>query len=135
MQKFKKGDIKMSHPRCIIGVNNKKNTLTMMNTALKSPRSFQAEPVLRSIFKEAELEHRSIIKMFDLLGWGDLPEELKFTIKEDVKGYIDELNGEYSTNCSLVQRRRESVDFWVNSYLDETCTLNTAVKALKTTRL
>ena len=107
----------------------------MMNTALKSPRSFQAEPVLRSIFKEAELEHRSIIKMFDILGWGDLPEELKFTIKEDVKGYIDELNGEYSTNCSLVQRRRESVDFWVNSYLDETCTLNTAVKALKTTRL
>ena len=106
-----------------------------MNAALKTPKRFQAVPVLRSIFKEAELEHRSIIRMFDLVGWGGLPEELKFTIKEDVKGYIDELNGEYSTNCPLVQRRRESVDFWVNSYKDNLCSLETALKALKTTRL
>lgn len=106
-----------------------------MNAALKKPQRFQAAPVLRSIFREAELEHRSIIQMFDLLGWGELPEELKFIIKEDVKGYIDELHGEYSTNCPLVQRRRESVDFWVNSYKDSLCSLETALKALKTTRL
>jgi len=106
-----------------------------MNAALKLPNNFRAEPVLRSIFREAELEHRSIIQMFNLLGWGDLPEELKFTIKEDVKCYIDELNGEYSTNCPLVQRRRESVDFWVNSYKDDLCSLTTALEALKTTRL
>lgn len=106
-----------------------------MNAALKTPQRFQAEPVLRSVFKEAELEHQSIIKMFDLLGWGDLPEELKFTIKEDVKGYIDELTGEYSTNCPLVQRRRESIDFWVNSFNDDLCSLDTALKALKTTCL
>ena len=106
-----------------------------MNAALKTPRRFQATPVLRSIFREAELEHRSIIQMFDLMGWGELPEELKFTIKEDVKGYIDELHGEYSTNCLLVQRRRESVDFWVNSYKDSLCSLETALKALKRTRL
>jgi len=106
-----------------------------MNAALKLSHNFQAEPVLRSIFREAELEHRSIIQMFNLLGWGDLPEELKFTIKEDVKGYIDELNGDYSTNCQLVQRRRESVDFWVNSYKDDLCSLDTALEALKTTRL
>lgn len=106
-----------------------------MNAALKTPLRFQAEPVLRSIFREAELEHRSIIRMFDLLGWGELPEELKFSIKEDVKGYLDELHGEYSTNCPLVQRRRESVDFWVNSYKDKLCSLETALKALKTTQL
>lgn len=106
-----------------------------MNAALKTTQRFQAEPVLRSIFKEAELEHRSILQMFDLLGWGDLPEELQFTIKDDVKGYVDELNGEYSTNCPLVQRRRESVDFWVNSFKDNLCSLSTAVNALKTTRL
>lgn len=106
-----------------------------MNTALKSPQRFQPEPVLRSIFKEAELEHRSILKMFNLLGWGDLPEDLKYTIKDDVKGYIDELNGEYSTNCPLVQRRRESVDFWVNSFQDGICSLESAIEALKTTRL
>ena len=106
-----------------------------MNAALKTPQRFQAEPVLRSIFREAELEHRTIIQMFNLLGWGDLPDELKFTIKDDVKGYVDELNGEYSTNCPLVQRRRESVDFWVNSFKDNLCSLNTALNALKTTRL
>jgi len=107
----------------------------MMNAALKTPQRFQAEPVLRSIFKEAELEHRSIVQMFNLLGWGDLPDELKFTIKEDVKGYIDELNGDYSTNCPLVQRRRESVDFWVNSYKDGICSLETILSSLKTNRL
>lgn len=106
-----------------------------MNAALKTPQRFQAEPVLRSIFREAELEHRTIIQMFNLLGWGDLPDELKFTIKDDVKGYVDELNGEYSTNCPLVQRRRESVDFWVNSFKDNLCSLDTALNALKTTRL
>jgi hypothetical protein len=106
-----------------------------MNAALKTPQRFHAEPVLRSIFREAELEHRTIIQMFNLLGWGDLPDELKFTIKDDVKGYVDELNGEYSTNCPLVQRRRESVDFWVNSFKDNLCSLDTALNALKTTRL
>lgn len=107
----------------------------MMNTALKTHRHFKPEPVLRSIFREAELEHRQIQEMFDLLGWGDLPEELKYTIKEDVKGYIDELTGCYSTSCPLVHRRRESVDFWVNSYNDNICSLQAALDALKTTRL
>lgn len=106
-----------------------------MNAALKTPRLFRPEPVLRSIFREAELQHRQILEMFNLLGWGELPEELKYTIKEDVKGYIDELNGNFSTNCPLVQKRRESVDFWVRSFQDGTCTLDTAVGALKTTRL
>ncbi len=107
----------------------------MMNTALKISRNFRPEPVLRSIFREAELEHRQIQQMFDLLGWGDLPEDLKYIIKEDVKGYIDELRGSYSTNCPLVQRRRESVDFWVNSFKDEICSLESALGALKTTQL
>lgn len=107
----------------------------MMNAVVKSPQKFRPEPVLRSIFREAELEHRQIQHMFDLLGWGTLPEDLKYMIKEDVKGYIDELRGNYSTNCPLVQRRRESVDFWVNSYNDGICSLRSALNALKTTRL
>lgn len=106
-----------------------------MNTALKTPQNFRPEPVLRSIFREAELEHRQIQQMFKLLGWEDLPEDLKYTIKDDVKGYIDELTGEYSTNCPLVQRRRESVDFWVNSFNDGICSLESAIGALKTTKL
>lgn len=107
----------------------------MMNAALKTPRSFQPEPILRSILREAELEHLQIIQMFDILGWGNLPEEMKYMIKEDVKGYIDELQGNYSTSCPLVQRRRESVDFWVNSYKDGICTLQNALDALKISRL
>lgn len=106
-----------------------------MNAALKNQRIFRSEPVLRSILREAELEHRQIQQMFDLLGWGNLPEDLKYMIKEDVKGYIEELQGSYSTNCPLVQRRRESVDFWVNSFKDGICSLQIALDALKTTRL
>lgn len=107
----------------------------MMNTAIKTHRPFEPEPVLRSIFREAELEHRQIQQMFKILGWGNLPDDLKYIIKEDVKGYIDELEGRYSTNCPLVQRRRESIDFWVNSYKDEICSLQTALDALKTTHM
>lgn len=107
----------------------------MMKTALKKSNSFRAEPVLRTIFKEAELEHRQIDQMFQLLGWGDLPAELKYEIKDDVKGYIDELYGRYSTSCPLVQKRRESIDFWVNSYQDGICSLKCAVEALKTSSI
>lgn len=106
-----------------------------MNTALKTPNTFRPEPVLRSIFREAELEHRKIQQMFNLLGWNELPDDLKYVIKDDVKGYIDELEGRFSTNCPLVQRRRESVDFWVNSYLDGICSINTAVESLQSTKL
>lgn len=105
--------------------------ITMNNSALKSSSTFKTEPALFSIFHKAETEFRQIEQMFSMLGWGDLPNELKLAIEEDVKGYIDELHGNYSTNCPLVQRRRESVDFWINSYRDGVCTLDTASGALK----
>lgn len=103
----------------------------MMNAAKKLPVTFNPEPVLRSIFIDAEKEHREVEQMFDLLGWSDLPEKLKFEIKSDVKGYIDELKGSYSTNCPFIQRRRESVDFWVNSFRDGICSLDCAIDSLK----
>jgi len=107
----------------------------MMNAAVKFPRKFRPEPVLRSIFREAELEHRKIQQMFELLGWDSLPEDLKYAIKDDVRGYIDELEGNYSTHSPLVQRRRESIDFWVNSFQDGICTLQCALDALHVNRL
>lgn len=107
----------------------------MENTALKSTHFNHPEPVLRSIFQRAALEYRKMEEMFALLGWDHLPEELRFEIQEDVKGYIDELEGRYSTNCPLVQRRRERVDFWVNSLLDGICTLDTALDALRVKKL
>lgn len=107
----------------------------MMNAAKKTTRKTAKKAALLSIIKKTEKEQNRTEQMFGLLGWEELPAELKFVITEDVKGYIDELEGSYSTSCSLVQRRRESVDFWVKSYMDNLCSLETAVDSLKITRL
>lgn len=107
----------------------------MTNAAKKLSQLQKNEPILISIFNKAEKEYKELEEMFELIGWGELPDELKFAIESDVKGYVDELNGRYSTTCSGVQRRRESVDFWVNSYLDGICSLETALDALKVTKL
>jgi len=107
----------------------------MTNAAKKIAKARQHAPILLSIFQKAEKEYKELEEMFQLIGWGDLPEELKFAIESDVRGYIDELNGRYSTTCAGVQRRRESVDFWVNSYLDGICSLETALDALRVTKL
>lgn len=107
----------------------------MMNRVIKSRKTFLPEPVLTSILLEAKIEHQQMEEMFSLLGWSDLPQELKMEIKDDVKGYIDELNGTYCTSCSFVQRRRESVDFWVSSFREEICTLETALQSLRMNKL
>lgn len=107
----------------------------MTNAAKKLNLARKHEPILVSIFQKAEKEYRELEEMFSLIGWADLPEQLKFVIEDDVRGYIEELNGRYSTTCAGVQRRRESVDFWVNSYRDGICSLETALDALKVTKL
>lgn len=107
----------------------------MAKSAIKSQSVFKAEPILYSIFHKAEVEYRKVDEMFSMLGWGNLPAGLKFIIEEDVKGYVDELLGNYSSNSPFVQKRRESVDFWVSSFMDGVCTLDTAVDALKVKRL
>ncbi|MEX0770967.1 MAG: hypothetical protein WD035_09555 [Balneolaceae bacterium] len=103
----------------------------MMKTLAKKSRFHSMEPVLTKVLAEAEHDHDELENMFKLMGWENLPVDLKIEIKEDVKSHIDELNGFYSTCDPFVQRRRESVDFWVRSYQDGICTLDTAVKALR----
>lgn len=107
----------------------------MMNAAIRKTSVTPEEQVLNLIFHKAEAEYREFEETLVMLGWGDLPEELKMVIEEDVKGYIEELKGQYCTNSEWVQRRRESVDFWVNSYLDEICSLQTAVSSLRVNKL
>lgn len=107
----------------------------MINAAKKNIKRKAPKSALHSIFNKAEKDYRQTQEMFDLLGWGELPAELRFVIEADVKGYVDELEGRYSTNCSLVQRRRESVDFWVKSFMDQICSLETAVNLLRVTKL
>ena len=107
----------------------------MTNAAKKLSQIRKNEPILLSIFQKAEQEYKELEEMFSLIGWEELPDEFKFVIESDVKGYIDELTGQYSTTCASVQKRRESVDFWVNSYLDGICSLETALDALRVTKL
>ncbi|MGF1670354.1 MAG: hypothetical protein ACFCU6_07900 [Balneolaceae bacterium] len=103
----------------------------MTNALLKKQYRTFAEPVLRKALAEAESEHRKLQEAFDLLGWGNVPDELKIEIKDDIQAYKDELEGKYSTCDPYVLQRRKSVKFWVDCYLDGICSLNTAIKSLK----
>lgn len=103
----------------------------MAQAALKSRRQGTEYRQIFSIFRKAAIEYRKTQQMFDLMGWGELSEELKLTIEQDVKGYVDELEGQYCSSCAYVQRRRKRVDYWVNCYLDGICSEKTAVEALR----
>ncbi|MDX1618251.1 MAG: hypothetical protein R3224_05665 [Balneolaceae bacterium] len=108
-----------------------KTTLNIQSPDTK----FQVEPVLRKVLVEAEQEHKKLQEIFELMGWGDLPDELKIEIKDDVSAMVDELQGQYSSCDPFVHKRRESVCYWVSCYQDGICSLKTAVNALKVKRL
>lgn len=109
-----------------------------MKTSVKSTpqqSTFDVEPVLRKAFLEAEKEHRELQEMFQLMGWGELPDALKIEIKDDVSSMVDELKGCYSSCDPYVQKRRERVTYWVSCYRDGICSLSTAIDALKIKKL
>jgi len=109
-----------------------------MNTATKITQKrpdVNLEPVLRKVLREAEKEHRELQNMFQLMGWGALPDRLKMEIKDDVSAMVDELKGQYSSCDPHVERRRQRVVHWVNSYLDGICSLQTAIDALAIKKL
>jgi hypothetical protein len=103
----------------------------MTLAAIKKSKKIKSTLRAARIFHKANEDHQKAEEMFVLLGWADLPSELKVAIEADVKGYADELEGHYCTSSEWVQRRRESVDFWVHSFQDGLCSLETAVQALK----
>lgn len=109
-----------------------------MNALTKQPTlndNFQVEPVLRKVYEEAEQEHTRLQEMFDLMGWGNIPDALKVEIKDDVAGMVAELEGQYSSCDPYVQQRRKSVTYWVNCYMDNICSLDAAIKALRVNKL
>ena len=108
---------------------------TTTHAATHKTGTFDVEPVLRKVLIEAEQEHRQLQQMFAMMGWGDLPDVLKMEIKDDVSAMVDELKGSYSSCDPFVQKRRESVTYWVSCYQDGICSLNTAVQALKVKKL
>jgi len=107
----------------------------MTNAVLKTKSRSFAEPVLRKVLFEASKEHRKLIEAFELLGWSKVPDELKMVIKDDILAYVAELEGNYSTCDPFVIQRRKSVLFWVQCYLDDICSLKTAIKTLKVNSL
>ncbi len=107
-----------------------------LNTLIPAPiRKTQSNlfvaPLLDRIKEESKLEFGEMEETFRLMGWGDLPDELKIEIYDDVKFMVQELKGHFSSCDPYVQRRRQTVHFWVSSFQDGICTLEAATKALK----
>jgi hypothetical protein len=102
-----------------------------MKALIKKPNTQKFEHVLRKVLFEAEQEHREAEEGFEVMGWGNLPEELKIEIKDDIRIFIDELNGHYSSCDPWVQKRRKSVYYWVSMFRDGNVSLETAIGALR----
>lgn len=110
--------MKITSPKVTYKVNTKKADTTLA-------------PLLDRISRESKIEFTEMQNAFKLLGWGSLPDQLKIEIYADVRGMVEELKGFYSSACPYHQRRKESVHFWVSSFVDGICNLDTAVNALK----
>ena len=88
-------------------------------------------PLLNRIKKESATEYIEMQEAFELMGWGNLPDQLKIEIYTDVKFMVQELKGMISTCDTFVERRRNTVHFWVNSFKDGICSLDAAINAVK----
>ncbi|HAC15578.1 MAG TPA: hypothetical protein DCE78_06490 [Bacteroidetes bacterium] len=106
-----------------------------MTTAKKLDTTF---PVLKSIqhsgYSTVQKIHpllRESRDIFEQMGWGALPDDLKLTIAIDLVGFRDELSGLYSTKDPNVLARRKSIYYWVNQYLNGICSEITAIQSLR----
>lgn len=93
-------------------------------TVLRSAPQLQAVSLPDPLIAEAS-------DMLEAMGWTDIPSELKRSVAIDVIGYRDELLGLYATRDPHVMARRRSVYWWVEAYRCGTCSLETALDALK----
>ena len=109
-------------------------TNASINTQKSAP-AFNVEPLLAKVWEEAEQEHEKLQDVFGMMGWGDLPDALKIEIKDDVVAMVQELEGLYSTCDPYVLKRRERVSYWVDTFQRGICSLQTAIDALKVTKL
>jgi hypothetical protein len=106
------------------------NALTQPTHSNVTSNLFVA-PLLKRIKKESADEYNEMQQAFELMGWGNLPDELKIEIYNDVRFMVQELKGMFSSCDPYVQQRRNTVHFWVSSYEDGICTLEAAIKAVK----
>lgn len=100
-----------------------------MSTALKTS-ALRSTPQLHAVALPDPLLAEAS-DMLEAMGWTDIPSELKRSVAIDVIGYRDELLGLYATRDPHVMARRRSVYWWVEAYRCGTCSLETALDALK----
>lgn len=100
-----------------------------MSIALKTA-AHRPAPLLKAVSLPDPLIAEAS-EMLEAMGWTDIPTELKRSVAIDVIGYRDELLGLYSTRDPHVMARRRSVYWWVEAYRSGTCSLETALDALK----
>lgn len=96
----------------------------LKTTVLRSTPHLQAVKLADPLIAEAS-------EILETMGWSDIPTELKRSVAIDVIGYRDELLGLYATRDPHVMARRRSVYWWVEAYRCGTCSLETALDALK----
>lgn len=106
------------------------NLRPITRTTSKEMNVFVA-PLLHRIKKESADEYVEMQEAFELMGWAKLPDDIKIEIYDDVRFIVKELKGLYSTCDPFIQKRRERVHFWVQSFIDKIATKEAVIKALK----
>ncbi len=110
---------------------NSANALTHNKSTQAPSLNLFVAPLLKRIKKESAEEYVEMQQTFNLMGWGKLPDELKMEIYDDVRYMVQELKGMYSSCDPNVERRRNTVNFWVSSFQDGICTLDAAIRGVK----
>ena len=90
-----------------------------------------ADRVIAQIQEQNKAELTTMQDAFELMGWSDLTDEIKFTIYGDVKFMVLELQGLFSSCDEYVKRRRDSIHFWVSSFQDGICDEKTVIENLR----
>ena len=90
-----------------------------------------AIPLLHRIKKESAEEYSEMQEAFELMGWATLPDEIKMEIYDDVRFMVKELKGLYSSCDPFIQKRRERIHFWVQSFIDKISTREAVIRELK----
>ena len=131
----KTGDIMLNSSNTSHSIDHSSATLNQLripsSRVIKKSKNPFIRPLLARIKHESEREYKELQQVFQLLGWQQVPDLLKVEIYDDVRAMVEELQGSYSSCDPYVQNRRNRVHYWVQSYLDGTTSLNTAIEALK----
>ena len=135
LNQSKTGDIMLNLPNTSHSLNTSSATLNPLqipySRVIKKNKNPFIRPLLTRISKESEWDYQELQQVFQLLGWHKVPDVLKVEIYDDLRVMVEELRGNYSSCDPYVHNRRNSIHYWVQSFLDGTSSLKTTIEALK----